>query len=167
MSNEPKYGRGPWNDEPDTEDFEHAGLTCRIVRTKSTGALCGYVRVPQSHPLHEVEYNAPVPESLKGVGQSILSGTIGKRGIMSVITANLDVLSVDLLFDVHGSLTFSGELHGFPGSHWYGFDCGHYRDLLPAFLKDAEHDCMYRDIEYVRGECRSLAEQIVKLGGLA
>lgn len=170
MSRESKCGPGPWNDEPDTEDFEHAGLACRIIRADSTGALCGYVRIPEGHPLYGVEYSAPVPESLaKAAQETLLNSRIGKRGIVSLLTANLEAPRVEMLFDVHGSLTFSGELRGFPGSHWYGFDCAHYHDLQPAFLERgyAEPDQAYRDIAYVRRECRSLAEQLGRVGGRA
>jgi hypothetical protein len=42
----------PWEDEPtevDTTWIAH-GLTCRIRRTPRTGALCGYVAIPEDHP---------------------------------------------------------------------------------------------------------------------
>lgn len=48
---------GPWNDEPDTLDFDHAGLRC-AMRRNHAGAWCGYVAVPEGHPLNGKEYDA-------------------------------------------------------------------------------------------------------------
>lgn len=159
------WPQGPWTDEPDEEAFEHEGLKCRIYRANSMGHLCGYVQVPQGHPLHGVGYSSPVPESLKPAIDRVMDGTIGKRGVMAVFCAALDAPSAGLLFDVHGGVTFSGELRGAPGSHWYGFDCAHCDDLSPGMVAYSRisRDGTYRDIEYVRAECRSLAEQIKAL----
>lgn len=41
---------GPWNDEPDSEDFTEMGLHCMVLRNDD-GALCGYVELPRGHPL--------------------------------------------------------------------------------------------------------------------
>ena len=42
--------QGPWNDEPDKLEFEHAGFQCAINRTPEILVLCGYVRIPPEHP---------------------------------------------------------------------------------------------------------------------
>ena len=55
------------------------------------------------------------------------------------------------LFDVHGSITFSGEFRDDRG-FWYGFDCGHHGDSPHV-----------QDSAYVRAECERLAEQMVRL----
>jgi hypothetical protein len=60
------------------------------------------------------------------------------------------------LFNVHGSITYSGDRDGV---FWYGFDCAHCDDLSPAY----EHDFRsgtYRDLEYVKAECAALARQL-------
>lgn len=41
---------GVWHDEPDEEEFEHAGLLCLVWRESYGGGLCGYVRVERGHP---------------------------------------------------------------------------------------------------------------------
>jgi len=46
---------GPWQDEPDTLDFEAYALPCR-VRRQSFGHLCGYVGVPKTHGLYGSSY---------------------------------------------------------------------------------------------------------------
>ena len=57
-----KWGDGPWMSEPDYEKWtdEAPGLECLVIRSMSS-ALCGYVKIPESHPLHGVEYtNKPL-----------------------------------------------------------------------------------------------------------
>lgn len=154
-----KWPQGPWTDEPDEETFEHAGLACRIIRHSRSGHLCGYVRVPEDHPLYGKGYSDVVPDSIRESAQAALHSPLGKRGIISAFTCDPEAPRIDILFDVHGSLTFSDELHGVEG-HWFGFDCAHAGDLQPGYKYSFEDDCEYRDIEYVRAECRSLAEQL-------
>jgi hypothetical protein len=53
------------------------------------------------------------------------------------------------------------------GDTWaLGFDCAHAWDISPGMPAGfIDHDATYRDIEYVRGECRCLAEQVAALAG--
>lgn len=164
-----KYGAGPWADEPDslTWDDEKTGYRCHIWRNRM-GALCGYVRVPESHPLHGVEYSADIPEAMKPLLDVVMDGPVGKRGAIQVFCAAGGVTRVDILFDVHGGITFSGEPAGADGGHWFGFDCGHAGDLSPGLpFRSAFDDAgdEYRDIEYVKAECASLARQLRQVAG--
>ncbi len=162
-----KWPQGPWTDEPDEETFEHAGLACRIIRRSRSGHLCGYVRVPEAHPLYGKEYSDAVPDSMRESAQAALQSPLGKRGILSALVHTPEAPRIDILFDVHGSLTFSGELRGVEG-HWFGFDCAHAGDLQPGYsLPFTSDDDEYRDIEYVRAECRSLAEQLAAVAATA
>ena len=46
-----KYGApGPWDDEPDEDDFESCGLACMMWRDTPLGHWCGYVGVRSDHP---------------------------------------------------------------------------------------------------------------------
>lgn len=45
-----RWGDGPWQHESDRECFEAHGLRCIVGRSATTGALCGYVRLPKGHP---------------------------------------------------------------------------------------------------------------------
>lgn len=45
------WGRGPWQREPDTCEFWHAGFRCFVGRAR-LGHLCGYVFVKKTHPWH-------------------------------------------------------------------------------------------------------------------
>jgi hypothetical protein len=71
--------------------------------------------------------------------------------------------------DVHGGLTFSGDLKnlvGEPGVWYFGFDCAHGFDLVPGL--DAifhESNGTYRGIDYVRKETKKLADQLLKALG--
>lgn len=51
------WDEGPWTTEPDKAQWidQATGLDCLIVRGPS-GALCGYVGVPDTHPLHGISY---------------------------------------------------------------------------------------------------------------
>lgn len=46
-----EWGPGEWVDEPDSVDFEYGDMKCHVLRNK-LGSLCGYVEIPQYHPLH-------------------------------------------------------------------------------------------------------------------
>jgi hypothetical protein len=157
-----KYSEpGPWDDEPDELDFtdERTGYACRILRNHS-GALCGYVQVPPDHPLHGVAYNASIDASLMPLMESVMEGTVGKRSPIQVLLMSFGERSPGDLFDVHGGITFSGDMRGAAeGSFWYGFDCSHCDDASPKYLDHGLRGT-YRDLAYVKAECASLAKQI-------
>ncbi len=130
-----KYPAGPWMDEPDKAQWVDAetGLDCLIVRANGLGHLCGYVGLPESHPLFGKDYKVPDAS-------------------------------------VHGGLTFADKCHeggrichvpepGRP-EHvwWFGFDCAHLGDVSPTYRLHS-HDT-YRDFQYVKEECESLARQL-------
>lgn len=127
------WGRGPWANEPDLIAWEFAGLPCVMLRNQF-GAWCGYVAVPASHPCH-------------GLGPD-------------------DELLVEGL-PSHGGITFFGRAEGLCAElgvddvWFYGFDCGHFWDLMPG-LKVAGG--AYRDVEYVRAHCEQLAAVLARLG---
>ena len=127
----------PWKNEPDKLHWvdEATDLDCLIVRN-DLGALCGYVGITKGNQYFEKEYN-------------------------------------EVPVDVHGGLTYSAFCNEggkichvpLPGrSHrvwWLGFDCGHWGDLIPGMLKYGVNlGDRYRDIEYVKKECRNLALQL-------
>lgn len=133
-----EWGNGPWELEPDEDDWydQTTGLRCWAVRHWELGFWCGYVGVLPGHRLFRVSY-----DQISGI-------------------------------EVHGGLTWSGRFkrHMSRWSHgywWLGFDCGHYTDLIPGLCVNREgwgydfrRDGVYRDLEYVRGECAKLARQV-------
>lgn len=67
----------------------------------------------------------------------------------------------DINISAHGGLTYQGYDQN---ENWIiGFDCGHYGDLTPYFLlkEDLPFNSFgeYRDMQYVKSECESMAEQ--------
>jgi len=121
---------GPWDDEPDADDFKACGLKCVMSRHPVMGHWCGHVGVPPGHPCF-------------GKDKSELAN-----------------------FDVHGGITFFGEeVAGNVGRWWFGFNCGHLRDLSPGL--DVEYHRpyeTYRDYSYVRAECERLSCQLAAVG---
>lgn len=150
-------------DEKKTVEFEEnwtseTGLDCHIYPCNFGSGryhLCGYVRIPEDHPLYKVDYSASVPQSLIDAREKALQGPIGKRGIIDVLCMGSGAeMCSGVLFDVHGGITFSGPFRdGNPEHFWYGFDCGH--------CDDNNDRC---NSAYVRNECESLARQIASLG---
>jgi len=135
------WGPGAWQDEPDRVEWRHAGLPCLATRSLVGGNWCGYVAVPPGHPLHGTHYDGP------------------------------DV-------DVHGGLTYSGRCSGHichvaqPGEPddvwWFGFDCGHFLDVLPAMDARSRQYGLgttrgtYKTLDYVQAETNQLAEQLAR-----
>jgi hypothetical protein len=192
------WPKGAWDSEPDLSIWcdGTTGLGCAIVRNDHFGHLCGYVRVPEDHPLHGIDAGAPVPDAFLHDMQGVMHQPIGKRGIFDVFFAAVkpddERHPVGLLFDVHGSVTFSGEHRDLSAGWWYGFDCGHAGDFQPGMYAmrrdirkfmppdlaaklaeleeriEAVRDAgiyreTYRDWAYVQGECASLAAQMATL----
>lgn len=123
-----------------------------IIWRMNAGHLCGYLEIASDSPLYEKDYHKPLP-CLAG----LINGDTerGKRGaipwmmqLMEGLPAADAPLRPEMVFDVHGSLTFSGKLHNHSG-WWIGFDCNHSGD-------DPE-TC---DEVYVESELRRLEEQV-------
>lgn len=139
----PDLPRGPWDDEPNRTAWidPATGYPC-ITRRAPLDAWCGYVGVPPGHPAHGRCYH-------------------------------------DVEVSVHGGLTYSDGCHGDPDTGichrvgpgeddnvwWFGFDCGHYLDLVPftlLFEPNTKH-LVYRDHDYVTHETTHLAAQLHRL----
>lgn len=154
------WGPGPWQHEIDKMQWidPATGLDCLIVRSAGSGALCGYVGVPATHPWYGRHYygcTLPTP---------CLAGTWCDHAPIS-------------LLDVHGGLTYSDTcaedepestgichipLPGRPDNlYWFGYDCAHYRDLSPAWPMHTATKETYRTEEYVQEQCAALARQLV------
>lgn len=190
-----KWGPGPWQDEPDKEEWVDAdtGLTCHIRRNMlGTGSLCGYVGVPPTHPAHGLSYNGVTQSEddeqmanfraemrkANGNPDKILKG-VSKVARPETIPGIGEAL---LAVRVHGGLTYSGALRASSNLWHFGFDCSHAFDLSPmmeatlkrihidqgttsaAYLRKVhvapKYRDVYRDINYVRGEVTSLAQQL-------
>ena len=155
------WGAGPWQDEPDKEQWPDpaTGFACLLKRNPS-GALCGYVGVPQGHPWHGSGYSPGYDDELN------------ERELPPALKLLHNV-------SVHGGLTYADACQegddgetichvAAPGEPeplwWFGFDCAHawdlsparaYREMLGGFM--TSRDETYRTADYVKAECASLA----------
>ena len=166
-------------------DFDYKGYRCVVV-FNDMGFRCGYVGVPEGHPLYGKEYYSGMGISYR----ELENEPAGKRGIVSILRAAYrenDDVSMDIYFDVHGSLTFSdgGKGSSYPIESdlwWLGFDCGHCGDgkdldLVEQLWGNDERiktrikiermypyyeDYEIRTQEYVEQECKNLVDQIIE-----
>lgn len=116
--------------EPNYETFEYRGFKVVIKRMMLMGGqLNGYVRIPKAHKFYQKGYD-------------------------------------DIPIECHGGLTFAGDLEN-DGDWYVGFDTCHYGDYMP-FMKfllankglDIDHpNEQYKDIHYLRKECRRIVDQ--------
>jgi hypothetical protein len=145
------------------------GLRAVCVFQNESGHRCGYVAVPSSHPLYGLSYSDRIENPSERIQTFLNNSTSGKRGSISLFLAALDPTSMthpslDILFDVHGSLTYGQDAKdGYPvpnsNDWWFGFDCAHCDDgnyFMPGPV---------RTEDYVVKECEELASQIVILFG--
>lgn len=161
------WGEGPWQDEPDKEQWqdEATGLACLIVRHSTSGHLCGYVGVDDSHPLHGKEYMECLKPGCDHEGYCDHDGR------------------VEGMLDAHGGVTFSAACDeegdesrsvchvAGPGEPeplwWFGFDAAHAGDRCPgtdALMRYRGPVCdEYRTVGYMKGECADLARQLADL----
>ncbi len=141
-----EWGDGPWQHEPDREEWRHeSGLPLLAVRGPH-GAWCGYVGLPPGHPWHG--------EDPFGLGVEVHGG--------------LNYAAPCSEFVCH--LPAPGE----PADVWWiGFDCSHAFDVMPdteALLRriGCEYGLHFRGhywtLAEVREEVTNLAEQVITAG---
>lgn len=118
--------------EPNYETFDYKGFKCVIKRMMYLGGqLNGYVRLPEEHKFYGKGYD-------------------------------------DIPIECHGGLTFTGELEDGDSDFYIGFDTAHYQDFMPflqmalgkAFAPPQDDNDRYRDITYVRNECKRIVDQL-------
>ena len=151
------------------------GFTC-VVLALDMGHRCGYVGVPESHPLRGKGYGDVMP----GVTSDDLAGQpIGNRGIIPVVLfacGTENTVRLDCYFNVHGGLTYAGGGKypiDQPGTWWFGFDCAHSEDapdpeILARFSRSEVFpwEGIIRSEAYVVAECESLAEQLADVAAM-
>lgn len=146
-----EWGPGAWADEPDKMQFadQATGLPCLIVRGP-VGALCGYVGVPPSHPLHGKNYD-DVPIDAHG-GLTFAGGCQSTDDPAHGICHVPDEGETDDVW-------------------WFGFDCAHAGDCWPGYaarldllgISIGRADGEYRSVAYVKREIRALAKQLAEV----
>ena len=125
------------------EEDKYKGFTYRAMACIG-GWRCGYVRIPSNHYLYKKTYRDNLRKILKNV---LEEEQVGKRGILSLCCFDGKTITMDILFDVHGSITFSGKLKDTKG-WWIGFDCNHSGDAQDvSIMNDYYKDGVKKAIE--------------------
>ena len=155
------------------------GLRCVGIAITDMGHRCGYVGVPRGHVLYGVEYNETLPDAISFVTDEIMENAeIGSRGAIPVFFAAFSnrMNRLDVVIDVHGSLTYSGRSEQYPipdtNLWWFGFDCAHAGDGKDFSIMDERTKEAYvsgfryypegpvRSKEFVMQHCKLLARQL-------
>ncbi len=135
------------------KDFESCGYRCVVIKGIACdngygGHRCGYVGVPDTHPLWGKCYNdkCNVPKSTATINASDPIGT------MIAAMEDSEYLSIGYAAYVHGGVTYSDGDGEYPVEAkdvwWFGFDCNHYSD------RDEEGG---KSLDFCVGECEKLA----------
>lgn len=132
------WGKGAWVNEPDMVVWTDDRTLLRCMIVRGgMGSLCGYVGVREDCMLYGALYD-----------DSALSSV-----------------------SVHGGITWSSKLPDALKEDedvwWFGFDCAHAYDLMPAFQdfggRVFSSEAVYRDVFYVSEQVRDLSEQIARI----
>lgn len=165
------------------QDFiSEEGLRCIGIAITDMGHRCGYVGVPKGHVLYGIKYSENLPDAVSFVTEEILNNAeIGSRGAIPVFFSAFSGNSnrLDVVIDVHGSLTYSGGGEGntypVPDTDlwWFGFDCAHCDDGKDFSIMDELTQKQYaeglrwnsgtgtvRSKKYVESHLRLLARQL-------
>jgi hypothetical protein len=128
-----QWGEGPWDGEPDRIEWRKPGSPLpRMAIRNHFGAWCGYVGVPEGHPLFGKGWDAPECEAI-AVHGGLTYGNACAGNVCHV------------------------PQPGEPDHVWWlGFDCAHCFDHAPGLGVRFEGDT-YRDVAYVIAETERLA----------
>ena len=168
-------------------DFSYRGYRC-VTTFTDMGHRCGYVGVPEGHPLYGKYNDSQVKVTLKELIEDEEMNQIGNRGVWTLLglpNDEDDQVRLGSYFMVHGGITYTDggkDFHHPVDSNlwWFGFDCGHTGDcpdydLLEELFGDNEmvrhrledrwlyEEYPVRDLEYVQQECKNLVDQIINL----
>jgi len=160
-----------WETEPNEGAWvdEATGLECRITRHQRMKHLCGYVRIPNDHPLHGKTDRDEIPRPA-GFETRAMDDRVGILPFFAfALSGGLDgdTIPIAVALSVHGGITFSAPIDG--EGWWMGFDCSHCDDFVPGSAAFCEEHGLgtpggvYRTWEYVERECRHLAGQIAMM----
>lgn len=135
-----------WETEPDVDYWtdRKSGLLCFAQRHSETGHWCGYVSLPKTHPWYR--------KDMEVLPDIELHGGVTYAGEM-ILHSESPLLSL-----------FSKRLSEWDEQHWMvGFSCAHAGDFSPIMARlglKQPNSRVYRDLKYVKKECKKLAKQV-------
>ena len=144
--------------------FTKAGLRAVCIWLDGCRHRCGYVGLTKEHPLYNKGYSEHC-DCLLPLVEKRLDSPVDKMGPILLFCCTSkepsELNRPEIIFEVHGSLTFSGGDEKYPVKEkdiwWFGFDCGHSGDAS-KYSGGIE-----RTTEYVVDECESLAKQLKEI----
>lgn len=161
-NNKYEYGPGPWSNEPNRLEFEEYGLPC-LMHRNPLGAWCGYVAVPPGHPYYgkkgnDLEVHGGVTYADYCSGHVCHTPKEGQPD--NVWWFGFDCAHCwDLVpWMVAQKLKLKWPVLDEAGTVYVSSPNAEL-DELEAEARLFAHD-VYRDVEYVKGQCRYLAEQL-------
>ena len=141
--------------------WTHRGHYCAIGREPNRGFWCGYVAAPQGFAV--AKHIGVDPDKADGYFDVHGGITFADDNTPPILT-----MALDAQFSTLRTNPAAYSAVALPTNViWYGFDCAHAFDYIPFVdhpsqqLAYAEPRPVYRDMEYVMGECISLAEQMM------
>ncbi len=156
----------PWDQEPNLVKFEAEGLPCEMLRHEA-GHWCGYVGVGQDHPWFGLSCNSMIKPSKEMLERRQLSD-ISLLDFALYLVSRKDPeeeLPISLALHVHGGIGYAEGDDANNDLWWFGFDCGHAGDLVPAVQDILPKNLRgtYRTADFVIAECQNLAKQLVDI----
>lgn len=157
------------------KEFVYKGYNCYIVNS-SGGWRNGYVEIPKDSLFFGKNYTDKLP-----ISKSVLDNEpVGKRNPISIFCYNGEDITMDILFNVHGGITFADDGLGCVDKKdaWFiGFDCNHLGDAKDVSIMDEQGEKFHKEFgnfaddiirteEYVEEELKSLVDQIIKYNSL-
>lgn len=129
---------------------------------------CAYVAIPKNHPLYGKSYSQHC-DCLMPLRKKVLEQPIGKRGIIPVFCWDGETASMDVIFNVHGGITYSAkDLVYNPimieDVWWIGWDYSHAGDYFGYFDKDEQRSKDKKwTTEEIKREVMDLIRQLKKV----
>lgn len=148
--------------EVEKDWITESGLRAVCIMANDGDHRCGYVGIPKDHVLYGVDHSEH-SDKLSEAYKKVMNEPIGKRSIFTIICHRKGHCSPEIIFDVHGSITYSGGRGKYPvkgDEWWFGFDCAHAGDKTKLSFSS---DDVERTLDYVVSECESLAKQLSEI----
>lgn len=145
-----EWGDGPWQNEPDKIQFKVGKYDALIVRSELSGALCGYLGVPEEHPWYGKDYSEL---------------EVSVHGGLTYAAPCQEYEDAEMTGICHVPVP------GDPDNIWWlGFDTAHLEDVTPAFdqrMRETLPDYSslwpvsrsYKNVNYIKEEIQQLALQ--------